>query len=104
MERNREYLLNLRTRVSQAMAKRFEEWQIAAALLNGRLQALSPLATLGRGYAIALKLPQLQAVKGIGRLSPGDRLRLIFADGCGEATLESVRPGTPGQPADNGSS
>jgi len=47
-----------------------------------RLDAMSPLAVLARGYAIALK--NGAPVKSVRELDPGDKLRLTLGDGaCG---------------------
>jgi exodeoxyribonuclease VII large subunit len=46
-----------------------------------RLNALSPLAVLDRGYAIAHKLPEEQIVKRADDLTVGDRLRITFSQG-----------------------
>jgi exodeoxyribonuclease VII large subunit len=49
--------------------------------LTGRLEALSPLACLERGYSIAHKLPEERIVKDAAALSIGDRLRITFSSG-----------------------
>jgi exodeoxyribonuclease VII large subunit len=46
-----------------------------------RLNALSPLAVLDRGYAIAHKLPEEQIVKRADALTVGDRIRITFSQG-----------------------
>jgi exodeoxyribonuclease VII large subunit len=51
------------------------------ARLTGRLEALSPLACLERGYSIAHKLPEERIVKDAAALSIGDRLRITFSSG-----------------------
>jgi exodeoxyribonuclease VII large subunit len=48
---------------------------------SGRLEALSPLAVLDRGYSITHKLPTEEIVKDAGSLATGDRLRITFARG-----------------------
>jgi exodeoxyribonuclease VII large subunit len=47
----------------------------------GRLDALSPLAVLDRGYSITHKLPEEKIVKDAATLGVGDRLRVTFARG-----------------------
>jgi len=47
---------------------------------SARLEAMSPLAVLARGYAIALK--GHRPVKSINELDPGDKLRLTLGDGA----------------------
>ncbi len=49
--------------------------------LAGRLSALSPLAVLERGYAIAHKLPEERIVKSAAALQAGDLIRVTFAEG-----------------------
>ena len=46
-----------------------------------RLNALSPLAVLDRGYAIAHKLPEEQIVKKAETLTVGDLIRITFSEG-----------------------
>jgi exodeoxyribonuclease VII large subunit len=55
----------------------------------GRLEALSPLATLGRGYALVERLPDGRLVRGGNELAPGDQLRVRFARG--EAVVRVIR-------------
>lgn len=47
----------------------------------GRLDTLSPLAVLERGYSIAHKMPEEVLVKDSGLLKIGDLLRITFARG-----------------------
>lgn len=61
----------------------------AVELRSGRLEALSPLAVLGRGYALALK--DGRAVRGVGELSPGDALELRFHQGAADVRVEATR-------------
>jgi exodeoxyribonuclease VII large subunit len=53
-----------------------------------RLNALSPLAVLDRGYAIAHKLPEEQIVKRAHELSAGDLIRITFAEGKSVCRVE----------------
>jgi exodeoxyribonuclease VII large subunit len=51
------------------------------ARVTGRLEALSPLACLERGYSIAHKLPEERIVKDAATLNAGDQVRITFATG-----------------------
>jgi exodeoxyribonuclease VII large subunit len=46
----------------------------------GKLDALSPLATLRRGYSVALS-PEGSVLKRVADFAPGDRFRLRVQDG-----------------------
>jgi exodeoxyribonuclease VII large subunit len=58
------------------------------ARISGRLEALSPLACLERGYSIVHKLPEEHIVKDASRLSAGDRLRITFTAGKAVCRVE----------------
>jgi exodeoxyribonuclease VII large subunit len=49
--------------------------------LTGKLDALSPLAILERGYSICSKLPEGKIVRSINDISVGDALKVLFKDG-----------------------
>ena len=57
-----------------------------------RLHALSPLAVLSRGYAIALHQPTGRALLRAGDAAPGDTLRLRLHEGELRARLEEQKP------------
>ncbi len=46
-----------------------------------RLNAISPLATLERGYSITLKLPEKLVVRSINDVGAGDKLQIVVNDG-----------------------
>jgi exodeoxyribonuclease VII large subunit len=50
--------------------------------LVGKLNTLSPLSTLSRGYAIVIKLPENQPVFSIEDVEKGDSIRTRFKDGA----------------------
>jgi exodeoxyribonuclease VII large subunit len=55
-----------------------------------RLDALSPLATLSRGYAIVERLPERTLVRAAEQVSAGDDVRLRFARGEAAARVTAV--------------
>ncbi len=49
--------------------------------LAGKLDALSPLKVLGRGYSITYKLPSMKTVKDSKELASGDKVLIAFNSG-----------------------
>lgn len=56
-----------------------------------RLEALSPTSTLKRGYTLALD-DKGDLVGSVSRVSPGDAMELVMADGRVDTRAERVRP------------
>lgn len=56
---------------------------------GGRLDALSPLAVLDRGYSMAHKLPEEKLIKDAAALDLGDLVRVTFAKGKAICQVES---------------
>jgi exodeoxyribonuclease VII large subunit len=63
-------------------------------LLAGRLDALSPLATLARGYAVA-RTADGRAVASVGQLPPDTSFELLLRDGRVRATSNTTEAGAP---------
>ena len=57
--------------------------------LAGKLDALSPLKVLGRGYAIAYS--DQQPVRSVEDVTMGDRLTVLVEDGHIVATVEEAQ-------------
>jgi exodeoxyribonuclease VII large subunit len=85
----RERLVRLEVRLASAIANRQTRKRAALLAHAGRLDALSPLAVLGRGYAVALK--EGHAVRSASELAVGDALELRLSDGGAEVTVRSLR-------------
>ena len=49
--------------------------------LAGKLEALSPLNVLSRGYSISFKLPEMKVVTDISQINTGDRIQTLLKDG-----------------------
>jgi exodeoxyribonuclease VII large subunit len=58
--------------------------------LLAQLDALSPLAVLSRGYALAWKLPEKTLVRDGASLAKGDTIALRFGSGGASARIESI--------------
>lgn len=77
-------------RLRQAMLGAIQQADGRFAALAGRLDALSPLRTLERGYAIAFAEKTGAAVRDAADLHPGDRLRLRLARGSARVTVDET--------------
>src|SRR3989338_8023079 len=49
--------------------------------LAGKLEALSPLNVLSRGYSISFKLPEMKVVTDTSQINTGDRIQTLLKDG-----------------------
>ena len=88
----KELLLELlRQRLERAAAAAVEKRQRQFAALSGRLDALSPLKVLARGYAVATR--QGQVLHSVEQLSPGEEIRLRLADGTAFCAVERIEKG-----------
>ncbi|MCK4426913.1 MAG: exodeoxyribonuclease VII large subunit [candidate division Zixibacteria bacterium] len=68
----------------------FEFKKNGLSLNEQKLEALSPLSVLKRGYAIVRKLPELEIIKDAGSLKKEDRLEVKFFKGKVESKVEQV--------------
>ncbi|UCD92999.1 MAG: exodeoxyribonuclease VII large subunit [Methanobacteriota archaeon] len=59
--------------------------------LGSMLDAVNPLATLDRGYSVALKLPQKSIVDGIAAVEVGNDIRLMVKDGDIECEVKGKK-------------
>lgn len=88
----KELLLELlRQRLERAAVSAVEQDQRRFAALSGRLDALSPLKVLARGYAVATR--QEQVLHSVAQLSPGEEIRLRLSDGTALCAVERIEKG-----------
>ena len=88
----KELLLELlRQRLERAAVSAVEQEQRRFAALSGRLDALSPLKVLARGYAVATR--QGQVLHSVEQLSPGEEIRLRLSDGTALCAVERIEKG-----------
>jgi exodeoxyribonuclease VII large subunit len=69
----------LAAELSRAASDRLRESRGQVAALGGRLEALSPVKVLARGYSVTWKGGEL--VRRADDVTPGDRIRTVFGDG-----------------------
>ena len=55
-----------------------------------RLDALSPLAVLSRGYSLSMLLNDGSVVKDSVQIKPGDKIKTILSEGAFVSSVEEV--------------
>jgi exodeoxyribonuclease VII large subunit len=81
-----EFIRQLRDRIKNY----FEFKKNDLSLREEKLEALSPLSVLKRGYSIARKLPELEIIKDAGWLKEEDRLEVKFFKGKVKSKVEQI--------------
>jgi exodeoxyribonuclease VII large subunit len=77
--------------ISSDGARRVQRRRLALESAAGRLSALSPLATLERGYAI-VRTTDRRTIRSVASLSAGAGIEVVFRDGVAAATVDHVVP------------
>ncbi len=95
--RDRQQVDDLARRMERAVSTAAALRQVNLRGLAGRLEALSPLATLARGYAVARRADTGQVVTAPAHASPGVQLQITLRDGELVATVETPVRGTPAE-------
>ncbi|SHI46124.1 Exodeoxyribonuclease VII large subunit [Malonomonas rubra DSM 5091] len=83
-------LQQLYLRLDQAMKAIWADCHERLAIASGRLDALSPLAVLARGYALVKQAETGALVKSFEQVEAGDRLQIQLAAGELIATVEKA--------------
>lgn len=71
--------------------KRGDTFRRKAMILTSRLEALSPLAVLARGYSVTRTVPDRNVVQTTGDVEPGQTMETILRDGAIESTVNRIR-------------
>ncbi len=92
LRRDMQRVDELRSRMEFGLRKIIESKEASLSGLAGRLNAISPLNTLGRGYCIALRSRDHSIVGRIGDVSPDEYLDIRVIDGTVECKVTGVKP------------
>lgn len=82
----------LSARGERAIGNRVRLARQHADSLAARLDSLSPLAVLGRGYSLTERAADGQLIRASDELSPGDEIRTRFAKGHALSRVEKTEP------------
>ncbi|MEQ1730849.1 MAG: exodeoxyribonuclease VII large subunit, partial [Vicinamibacterales bacterium] len=77
-------------RLLSAVIRRHDRAHAGLRERAGRLESLSPLAVLGRGYAVAWNADRTRALRHATDVAPGERIRVTLADGELECDVRKV--------------
>lgn len=86
LDNNHQRLDNLLNRLDTTMRRSLERESSRVKVAQTTLTAVSPLATLGRGYAIVRDVHG-RVVRAAGSVTPGDHLHIQVADGDFKVTV-----------------
>ena len=92
IDNRRMELDHMRERLSAAAERKTAAGRQSFVRLAAALDAMSPLRVLTRGYSLA-EDERGGIIKSASQLRPGDRVRLRFAEGGADCTVDSVNKG-----------
>jgi exodeoxyribonuclease VII large subunit len=84
----------LALRANSLMWRTFADRESSVATLAGKLQSLSPLAVLGRGYNITQDAASGAVIRSVRELRVGQAIVTRFADGAATSEVQSIDNGT----------
>ena len=92
LNRRRMMLDSLSTSIQHSMSRLLSDRKAKAQLLTHKMQALSPLAVLGRGYSIVTD-KNGNVIKSASGVSAGDNISIKLSDGRILADVQEVQDG-----------
>ena len=69
---------------------KLESAALEFSVLTGKLDALSPLKVMERGYSITYKLPSMKTITDSGKLKRGDKIEINFARGKAKCSVDET--------------
>lgn len=90
VERGREVVLSLAARGEKAMLRIVERIRERTCINAGKLQALSPLSTLARGYSIVTRIGDGSVLTDSARLKSEDKINVRFSRGGARCMVEEA--------------
>jgi exodeoxyribonuclease VII large subunit len=80
----------LETRSNRAMRQKLADGRLHITAAAARLESLSPLGVLGRGYSLTFREANGELVREASNLRPGDRIRTRFGRGEAISRVEEL--------------
>lgn len=88
-------LVSRDAQLQAAVRRRLTLAQNRIGSLAARLDGLSPLAVLGRGYSVTWDASRTRIIRDASALAPGDRVSVTLEQGAFDATVDTVKKTTP---------
>ncbi len=89
LEQREQSLALLKNRMVSAQTRCLDRHQARYIAAVSKLDAMSPMKVLTRGYSMAQK-PDGEVLRSTAQVAPGERITVSLSDGCLEATVEKV--------------
>ena len=80
----------LQSELAYLFKNKLDNASLEFSALAGKLDALSPLKVMDRGYSITYKLPTMKTVKDSGELESGDRVLINFFKGKARCSVDET--------------
>lgn len=82
-------------RLLSSMNKKIQQSQYTLSLCSNALNNISPLATLGRGYAIVMTTDSGEIIQDVNKLSASQQVKTRLANGYFVSSIDSITPIIP---------
>jgi exodeoxyribonuclease VII large subunit len=86
----RERLAHLDATLARAIARRLDRERHRLVAASGRLDSLSPLAVLGRGYSLTLSAER-RVIRSWREVRAGDGVRVLLSEGSLDCRVDAAR-------------
>lgn len=85
-------LVSRDAQLQAAVSRRLAMAQRRIGALAARIDGLSPLAVLGRGYSVTWDASRTRIIRDAASITPGDRVSVTLERGSFDATVDKVNP------------
>ncbi len=100
LQRAARHIDQLQTALTRATVRKLDDQRMRVGAMGRELEAVSPLAVLNRGFAVATN-PEQQVIRSVSQVSAGDAIDLRLTDGVLRARVEATVPARNGTSGEN---
>ncbi len=77
--------------LNSAGKNNFDKHKNRLSLNLSRLETLSPLGVLARGYSVSRLMPSRKLIRSVSEIRPGSKIETMFKDGSSVSTIEEIK-------------